>query len=425
MEKHPVVSIIGGTIWGNRGAESMLVTVIGKLREMDSETRFNVFSYYPARDRELVSDELVTILSGKPLSLVTRHFFGALVVALLNKLGIKPPKGDFFKIARALCASDLLLDIGGITFSDGREKYLPFNILTIWPAMLLDVPVVKLAQAVGPFRHPVNRLCAKLFLFRCAKVFARGEKTEEFLKDLDFPPDCFDTTADIAFLYKAEYSLSDENQDKVDNLMTWIRAEKKLGKKIIVFSPSVLVDQESASKGLNYAQGFFDVIQKLGVDSYAYVFMPNATRETSDKTHNNDILAISRMKEKANDGGLDEAAVDAVKWVTCDINSKSIRQIIGSADALVTSRYHAMISGLALAVPTLVIGWGHKYRETMAYFGLEHYSLDFSEGASELADFIKEFLDQKVTIRRKIKKHLPEVQSRSEVQFDYLSRVLS
>ena len=34
MEKHPVVSIIGGTIWGNRGAESMLVTVIGKLREM-------------------------------------------------------------------------------------------------------------------------------------------------------------------------------------------------------------------------------------------------------------------------------------------------------------------------------------------------------------------------------------------------------
>lgn len=425
MEKHPVVSIIGGTIWGNRGAESMLVTVIGKLREMDPETRFNVFSYYPARDRELVSDELVTILSAKPVSLVTRHFFGALVVALLKKLGIKLPKGDFFKIARALCASDMLLDIGGITFSDGREKYLPFNILTIWPAMLLCVPVVKLAQAVGPFRHPVNRFCAKRFLFRCAQVFARGEKTAEFLNDLDLPVGRFDSAADIAFLFKAEYSLSDENRDKMDGLMAWIREEKKRGKKVVVFSPSVLVDQESAGKGLNYAQGFFDVIQNLGADSYAYVFMPNATRETSTKTHNNDILSISCMRDKALNGGLDETAFDAVRWVTCDINSKSIRQIIGSADALVTSRYHAMISGLALAVPTLVIGWGHKYRETMAYFSLERYSLNFNEGTSGLADSVRELLDQEVAIKNQIKKNLPEVQAKSEVQFTYLARMLS
>ena len=425
MKKHPVVSIIGGTIWGNRGAESMLVTVIGKLREIDPETRFNVFSYYPTRDRELVSDELVTILSGKPVSLISRHFIGALVVAVLKKLGIKAPRGDFFKIARAYRESDLLLDIGGITFSDGREKYLPFNILTIWPAMLLHVPVVKLAQAVGPFRHQINRLCAKIFLFRCAQVFARGEKTAEFLKELQFPPDCFDTAADIAFLYKADYSLSEENPEKVEDLMAWIGEEKKRGKKIIVFSPSVLVDQESTNQGLNYAQGFFDVIQKLGVDSYAYVFIPNATRETSDKTHNNDILAIRRMMEMASSGGLPEPMLEAVKWVTYDINSKSIRQIIGSADALVTSRYHAMISGLSLAVPTLVIGWGHKYRETMAYFGLEQYSLDFSDDTSDLAGSVRELLDQKNAIRKQIKAHLPEVQAKSEIQFAYLAQVLS
>lgn len=425
MKKHPLVSIIGGTIWGNRGAESMLVTVIGKLREMNPETRFNVFSYYPTRDRELVDDELITILSGKPISLITRHFFGALVIAILKKLGIKAPKGDFFKIARELCASDLLLDIGGITFSDGREKYLPFNILTIWPAMLLHVPVVKMAQAVGPFRNQVNRLCAKLFLFRCAKVFARGEKTAEFLKDLDFPSNRFETAADIAFLYNADYSLSEENPDKVDALLAWIREEKKRKKKVVVFSPSILVDQESTGKGLNYAQGFFDVIQKLGVDSYAYVFMPNATRETSEKTHNNDILAITGMRDKASNGGLGETMQAAVRWVDHDINSKSIRQIIGSADALVTSRYHAMISGLSLAVPTLVIGWGHKYRETMAYFGLERYSLNFDEGTSGLTDTVRELLDQEAAIHTQIKNQLPEVQGKSEVQFTYLARVLS
>ena len=53
MAKEPVISIIGGTIWGNRGAESMLVTVIGQLRASFPNARFNVFSYYPAKDREL------------------------------------------------------------------------------------------------------------------------------------------------------------------------------------------------------------------------------------------------------------------------------------------------------------------------------------------------------------------------------------
>ncbi len=110
----------------------------------------------------------ITILSGKPLSLATRHFFGALIGAFCKKIGAGIPKGEFFKIARALAESDVLLDIGGITFSDGREKYLPFNILSIWPAMLLGVPVVKLAQAVGPFKNPLNRFLRKDFLFRCA-----------------------------------------------------------------------------------------------------------------------------------------------------------------------------------------------------------------------------------------------------------------
>ena len=102
MKEHPVISIIGGTIWGNRGAESMLVTVIGKLRQVHPAARFNVFSYYPAKDRELVTDQSVTILSGKPISLATRHFPGALILAILKKLGIKAPAGNFFKIAQAI-----------------------------------------------------------------------------------------------------------------------------------------------------------------------------------------------------------------------------------------------------------------------------------------------------------------------------------
>lgn len=423
--KPVVVSIIGGTIWGNRGAESMLVTVIGKLRNTIPDIRFNVFSYYPSKDRELVKDDAITILSGKPLSLITRHFIGAQLLSILKKVGAKPPEGKFFKVACALNESEILLDIGGITFSDGREKYLPYNILTIWPAMLLHVPVVKMAQAVGPFKHSINRLCAKIFLFRCEHIFARGERTAEFLRELGFPEDRFETVADIAFLYQQEFSLSSENSHRVDELIEKMRAQKKDGKKVLVISPSVLVEEESRKKGVDYANRFFQMMIKLGADEHFFVFLPNATRQYSEKSHNNDLLVIEAMKRKAAEGALPSSMMSMVEWVNYDLNSASIRRIISESHALITSRYHAMISGLSLCVPTIVIGWGHKYSETMSYFGLEHYSLDFGNEEISLEELAADILTKSDAIRKKIRSRLPGIQSLANSQFEYLMRILA
>ena len=425
MAKSPTISIIGGTIWGNRGAESMLVTTIGKLRKYYPEANFNVFSYYPVKDRELVKDEHITILSGKPLSLATRHFIGALLGTLCKKIGADIPKSEFFKISRALAESNALLDIGGITFSDGREKYLPFNILSIWPAMMLGVPVVKMAQAVGPVNKPLNRSLAKLFLFRCDHIFARGEKTAEFLRQFNFPKDKFDTVADIAFLYQPDYSLSKENEDRVNVLISRLGSVKRQGKNIIVFSPSILVERESQRKGLDYAGRFLDLIKTLGFRDFQYVFMPNATREGSDKAHNNDLLTIARMKSAWEVAQIQDQLLADIDWVEYDINTASIRRIISQADVLVTSRYHAMISGLSLEIPTVVIGWGHKYKETMVYFDLEEYSLDFGGGEPDLPAIITGILENPKAVKDKIRKNQIKVRSLAEKQFDYLTRVLA
>ncbi len=424
MAKAPVISIIGGTIWGNRGAESMLVTVIGQLRTRFPYARFNIFSYYPSKDRELIHDERITILSGKPVSLATRHFIGVLLGALYKKVDARLPKSEFFKITRALAESDVLLDIGGITFSDGREKYLPFNILSIWPAMLLGVPVVKMAQAVGPFNSLLNRALASIFLFRCARIFARGERSAEFLRQFNYPPEKYDTVADLAFLYQPEFSLSKENEDRVSTVIKRLKLARQQGKKIIVFSPSILVENESRRRGLDYAGRFLDAVRALGSKDFHFVFMPNATRQGSDKVHNNDLLTLARMKAAWEVAQVEEGLAADADWVDYDINTASIRRIISQADVLATSRYHAMISGLALAVPTIVIGWGHKYKETMAYFGLEEYSLDFGSSQVELSAIISRILQDAEEVRDRIRKNLPRVRQLSKKQFDYLAQVL-
>jgi colanic acid/amylovoran biosynthesis protein len=52
-------AIIAATVWGNRGAEAMLETTVGRLRDLDPHAEFVVYSYYPTQDRALISDPAV------------------------------------------------------------------------------------------------------------------------------------------------------------------------------------------------------------------------------------------------------------------------------------------------------------------------------------------------------------------------------
>ena len=423
MKKLEKIAIVGGTIWGNRGAEAMLATVIGRIRLHHPTAEFFVFSYYPEKDRELISRPDISILSGTPAALVFNHFLAALLIKGLGLFHIVPPAKGFFRSAIALKNVDLLLDIGGITFSDGREKFLPFNILTIWPAMILGVPVVKLAQAVGPFDHRINRTVARHFLSRCQHIFVRGDQSASFIANLSLPKDIAEPAADIAFIYESVFTLSSENETRIQTLLDRISEEKRNGKKIIVFSPSILVDRKLRKKGTDYPSIFLSAIEHLKTDDYFFIFMPNSTRDGSKKKHNNDLLLITEIKEVFLSEDFSREKDGSVEWIDFDINTASIRAIVSSCDLLVTSRYHAMISGLALSIPTIVIGWGHKYNETMQAFDLSEYVMGISQDHFDLLPTIREALTGSEEIKKRLDKNLPEIIALAENQFQYIDRM--
>ena len=57
-----------------------------------------------------------------------------------------------------------------------------------------------------------------------------------------------------------------------------------------------------------------------------------------------------------------------------------------------------MVFGLKLGVPTVVIGWGHKYFEVMKRFGQEAYVFDFETANVSLAKCVREVLDSRQEI---------------------------
>ena len=65
-----VFSVIAATIYGNRGAEAMLETVVGRLREQRPDAHFHAFTYYPADDQRLLRAGHVSLHSSTPAARV-------------------------------------------------------------------------------------------------------------------------------------------------------------------------------------------------------------------------------------------------------------------------------------------------------------------------------------------------------------------
>ena len=56
------IAIIGATISGNHGAEAMLSATIGRIRELQPDANFVVFSYLAKKDREITNDKNLVVI---------------------------------------------------------------------------------------------------------------------------------------------------------------------------------------------------------------------------------------------------------------------------------------------------------------------------------------------------------------------------
>ena len=409
------IAIIGGSLWGNRGAAAMLETTIHKIRESLPDAEIIVFTPYPEKDLALSMDPGLEFYSSQPLALI--KYFLATIWSWLAGL-----VGQDFQLkggAGALTGSDLLLDIGGITFADGRLKFLPYNMLTIWPSLIYQVPVVKLSQAAGSFRNPLLRVVARYFLSRCDHIFARGEKTLEYLSDLGIDDQGVTLAPDIAFCFQPAYCLTQENELAVDQLCAKLDQEIDRGQKIICISPSVLVSEKMRANQDSYNDLVLEIIKKSDYKNETYLFVPNATREGSTKTRNNDLHVIKGLRDQA-ELELPARVYKKMVWVDYDLSSSGVERLIQRANIVIASRFHTMVAALRSLKPTLIIGWGHKYKEVMKRFNQDEFVFDYKLDSSEIKEKITALLEREGSVASNIAIAYEIEKRASLVQFDHI-----
>ncbi len=414
------ISLIGATLAGNRGAEAMIATTVGRIRDAMPDSRFVIHSYFPKEDRRICEDLGVEVVNAVPKALVLQYFPFAVIDRVLGWVGLNWPRAWMPRGPRELAKSTTLIDLSGISFSDGREKFIPFNVLNNWPAILFRLPVVRLSQGLGPFNGWLNRVSAKWMLRRCAKVFARGQGSLEAAEALDLG-DSLAMAPDIAFSFRSRDSLTNENPDYEAHVLQRLQGVRQQTGKVIALSVSSVVYKKCAKRGIDYVKAMGEVTEGLLDRGLGVLIYPNATREGTDSLHNNDLPLVRGIMS-----AVPESRREHVVPIDRDLNTASLREVLVPVDCMVASRFHAMISGLSMGKPVMVLGWGHKYKEVLQQFGIEPWCFDFSDLRADLVlQRIDRFLASEDEIRTSIEAHLPEVRKGSAAQFEWLAEFLS
>lgn len=412
---HNQYAIIGGTIWGNRGAEAMVCTTIAHVRKIDPQSTIVLLSYYPTKDRELLKDPNIIVDSASPSDILLKYFLASLLIWIFCSVGIRLPESILPERILRLKNCKKLFDVSGISFHDGRLGVLIYNVFCIWPAMLLGVPVLHLSQARGPFNNPLNKFLSKTFLSQCEHVYSRGRITSEFMQQLKLPSDRWGQAADIAFSFQSGMSLTSENKNKLLIDLDLIEKLKASNKRIVALSPSSVVYQKAQKLNIDYIDLLVNLVLYLNKEGFCVVILPNATREGHEGGRNNDLFVINLIKKSLKQN---KQTTQTSIWIDYDLNTDGIRDIISKTEFLITSRFHAMIAGLSLGVPTFVIGWSHKYQEVLEMFECQKSSIGFDELSANLNSKVEEFITLKDFNKKLIEKNINNVRLSSGLNFE-------
>ncbi|WP_127818207.1 polysaccharide pyruvyl transferase family protein [Microbacterium sp. CPCC 204701] len=402
----PRITIVGSALSGNKGASAMLEAAIQTLNERLDDPEFTLLSMYPAEDAAQNVYSNLEIVAAAPRQLGVTINTLALAYRLLPFL--RRVLRTRSRAIRALAESDVLLDQGGITFTDGREKFLLYNVASILPALNTRTPVFKCAQAVGPFKNPVNRWASKTFLPRVRTIVTRGRITHEFAERLGLTN--IVAGADYAFSLELDGTEHDAVQEQFD--MSFFDGD------VVGVCPSVVLQKKVDARSGDYIGQLVFFIESLRAQGKRVLLVPHSVRTGTDKTHNNDLPLCREIHSRLRPG-------DDLLFIDQELSSQQLRYVIGRCSLFVASRFHAMVSSLAMAVPTLVIGWSHKYREVLEMFELEQWAFGHDEFTSQYLSERFAALDAARTeVKAKLDAHLPEVKARSIMQADLIATLV-
>ncbi len=428
------IAVTAASYSGNKGAAAMLQSSIKQLEQAyGSRLNINLMSVYTDEDRVQCPHDFVKIIPAQPQRMLFLVFPCAVLYYLFR--WCPPLRGVLLQnqVLKAYAGTDLVVDEAGISFADSRGFIMnTYAFVCAAVPMLLGIPVMKYAQAMGTFSNVYNRFLSKWILPKEKLVLARGRVTYEHLKEAGIGNNV-KLCADGAFTMPPDLAAA----RRVHRACIQAGFSHAAG-----LSISSVVERRCKKAGIDYCGIMVSFIAYLVKQGYQVYLFANAARIHSRQPRNNDLMtgdAIyqayqnmqgripkqiqKQIQERPEEAG--PAFVNGLLWEHREMDAEEVREYIGHCELLIASRFHAMVFALSKQVPVMLVGWSHKYQEVMDQFGLGAYAVDYSTlSLAGLQHMFEDMAADEAEIRRKLAQHLPAVQESSRKNVQYIIQVM-
>lgn len=399
------ILVVGANLC-NRGAESMLLTLISRIQTAIPNARFTVWSY--ARDDK---EKAGTVVHSEPngidatFELSYNHktaglllLQGMLCVAPLRPLALLARK--FSSFVSDVEQADAVVDLSGFALTRNRPWWRHvIYLLEARTAHACSTPFLAMTQSFGPFRSSLEILIAKWALRNAAFISARGPMSARHLESLGLIRDRdFVVAPDITYHFEPAAPV------RVPNHLG--RAQRP---KIAVIPNTNVYNRASDSPKRNDPDNAYvralAMLCRCAIDRYGcqLVFIPH-------ESYSSRFDDLSIIELICSDSSIARHAT------VLDVASPAsvIKSVVLGCDAIISSRYHGMVAALSSGVPAFVLGWADKYRESAEMAGTTESAFNFSElEADSIVSLFTRFWEARESTRRALLERLPQNQQDS------------
>jgi colanic acid/amylovoran biosynthesis protein len=323
---------IQGIGFPNQGAELMLAAVARRL-----QARFGNQVVLVCRPNQKSRDSAIKMAyyGVAPLLEVSRQN-----VPMGGYLNIVPGKFTrAFNLYRRKDV-DLVLDTSGLLFSDDWGlQVIRRGAARIQAQLKRGVPLVFMPQAFGPFEHPKSRDLLRPLFSQAEAVFCRDPRSLEYARSVH-PGENLYLCPDLTIAHHPR-------DPGLQNVFT--------GK--VVFIPNKrMQDRTDPEVGKHYLPFFQSLMQGVLESGEDIVLMNHEGGK--------DLELCRELKQRL---GLDTIH----GWP----DAEKTKVALGGAKAVVSSRFHGVVSALSQDVPAFCTSWNHKYEELARSFAFPEAAL--------------------------------------------------
>lgn len=346
------VLIFGGYI-NNKGAQSMLFTVVDKIKKKNPEAKIFVVTEQNVAEKikDIYNFNFLEIniktklkISEVPFSMISRLIKG--------KADEKQRKNFIENIENA----DLIIDISGFALSSKFTKNNTLNYLSnISLAKKYDVPMYLLPQSFGPFNYkfPENIIMMRLmkkYLKYPNRIYAREKEGLNFLENMGLKN--IEHSVDTVFKKDENFKTSNIYKKNVN-----IRTLEIKNNSVGVIPNNKLINTHNEEEILNMYVSF---IKKL-IEKEKNIYLLRHSTE--------DLYIIQNIYKKFK-------SEKNVHLIEEEYSALELQIILSEFDFLIASRYHSIVHGYSVGTPALVIGWAIKYVELTREFKQENFQFN-------------------------------------------------